>query len=415
MSYCIMRLEKRKANNITGMQIHNDRATENHKNEDINKELSHLNYDLIKCESYKKKINEELEKRYTVNKSLRKDANLCVEVIFTSDNEFFKKLSPEQERFYFEKSLEFLKDFAGEKNIISATVHKDETTPHLHAVFMPLTDDGRLNYKDFINTKYDLINLQDKYYEKMSEFFPELERGKSSSETLKKHLSVEQYKYEQENQKLEKLKKEHKEQAKIIKNIEETASNFYSVKSLVENIEENHKILFSNSYKISDKDLRALTALASSSKENEIQKEKLLEENKKLKEDLTKITASYRKYFSLYQELSEFKVKFEDYYKRLEKEIDTEKLNIIKDENNSYIKIKSFKTNYEVNKYLEELEKKGFNKVNSVDKKFILDKSQTNETARSILSDTSKTTKSREKKSVWEKKVDRDKGWGIGD
>ena len=85
MSYCIMRFEKRKANNITGMQIHNDRATENHSNEDINKELSHLNYDLIECPSYKKKINEELEKRYKVNKSLRKDATLGVEVIFTSD------------------------------------------------------------------------------------------------------------------------------------------------------------------------------------------------------------------------------------------------------------------------------------------------------------------------------------------
>ena len=115
MSYCIMRLEKRKANNIIGMQIHNDRMTENHANEDIKKELSYLNYNLIECPSYKKKINDELAKRYKVNKSLRKDANLCVEVIFTSDKDFFDKLTPEQERLYFEKSLEFLKEFAGEK------------------------------------------------------------------------------------------------------------------------------------------------------------------------------------------------------------------------------------------------------------------------------------------------------------
>lgn len=203
MSYAIMRMEKRNAGNIVGMFKHNERKNENYSNEDINRELSSQNYQLIECDSYKEKINQEIKERYKVNKSIRKDAVLCVETVFTSDKEFFDKLTPEQERLYFEKSVEFLKEQFGEKNIIFATVHKDETTPHLHAGFIPMTDDGRLNYKNFVNSKYDLIKLQDKYFEKMVEFFPELERGQNSKETKARHLANQEYKIQQKEKAME--------------------------------------------------------------------------------------------------------------------------------------------------------------------------------------------------------------------
>ena len=415
MSYCIMRLEKRKANNITGMQIHNDRATENHANEDIKKELSHLNYDLIECPSYKKKINEELEKRYKVNKSLRKDANLCVEVIFTSDKEFFDKLTPEQERLYFEKSLEFLKEFAGEKNIISATVHKDETTPHLHAVFMPLTDDGRLNYKDFINTKYDLINLQDKYHEKMREYFPELERGKSSKETKKKHLSVEDFKLKQLEKDLEKLQKEKKETEIQIQNVEKQIKDFYTVKTIVENIEER-KAIFSDSYKLKKDELTELTALATTSEKNRDENKVLRKKKTELEEDLKATQKEYRKYYTKSKELQTFKDKFEDYSKRLEAVVPEEVLKTIQDENTSYLKIKNLKTLYEVNLYLQELSQKGgYNKLNKVDKEFVYEHHFSNEKAREILLTGAKKNYEEKITEKTESEWDKDNGFGWGD
>ena len=421
MSYCIMRLEKRKANNITGMQIHNDRATENHSNEDINKELSHLNYDLIECPSYNKKINEELEKRYKVNKSLRKDATLGVEVIFTSDKDFFDKLTPEQERLYFEKSLEFLKEFAGEKNIISATVHKDETTPHLHAVFMPLTDDGRLNYKDFINTKYDLINLQDKYHEKMREYFPELERGKSSKETKKKHLSVEDFKLKQLEKDLEKLQKEKKETEIQIQNVEKQIKDFYTVKTIVENIEER-KAIFSDSYKLKKDELTELTALATTSEKNRDENKVLRKKKTELEEDLKATQKEYRKYYTKSKELQTFKDKFEDYSKRLEAVVPEEVLKTIQDENISYLKIKNLKTMYEVDKYMEDLmnKKGGYDNLNKVDKEFVYEQFRYSEKARDLFS-TRKSNKyiekTNEKKSEWQKRAirSRGKGFEIGD
>ena len=418
MSYCIMRFEKRKANNITGMQIHNDRATENHSNEDINKELSHLNYDLIECPSYKKKINEELEKRYKVNKSLRKDATLGVEVIFTSDKEFFNKLTPEQERLYFEKSLEFLKEFAGEKNVISATVHKDETTPHLHAVFMPLTDDGRLNYKDFINTKYDLINLQDRYHEKMREYFPELERGKSSKETKKKHLSIEQFKLNQLEKNLEKLQNEKKETEIQIQNVEKQIKDFYTVKTIVENIEER-KAMFSDSYKLKKDELTELTALATTSEKNRDENKVLRNEKIELEEKLKSTQKEYTKYYTKSKELQTFKDKFEDYSKRLEAVVPEEVLKTIQDENTSYLKIKNLKTLYEVNLYLQELSQKGgYNKLNKVDKEFVYEHHFSNEKAREILLTGAKQRnskeKNKEKSSEWFKDNSRGRGNGFG-
>lgn len=261
MSYAIMRLEKRNSKNIVGMFRHNERKTENHSNVDINKELSHLNYQLIDCESYSEKINKEIKERYKVNKSIRKDAVLCVEVLFTSDKEFFDKLTPEEERKYFEKSVEFLKEQFGEKNVVFATVHKDETTPHLHAGFIPMTDDGRLNYKSFVNGREGLIKLQNEYFKKMVEIFPELERGKNAEETRAKHIANQEYKIQQKEiilkekektvmvkiEELEKNSIELEEKRNKIKKLKEKLDveeeKFYRIDDILNHVKESRNFL----------------------------------------------------------------------------------------------------------------------------------------------------------------------------
>lgn len=267
MSYAIMRMEKRNASNIVGMFKHNERKNENYSNEDINRELSSQNYQLIECDSYKEKINQEIKERYKVNKSIRKDAVLCVETVFTSDKEFFDKLTPEQEKIYFEKSVEFLKEQFGEKNIIFATVHKDETTPHLHAGFIPMTDDGRLSYKNFVNSKYDLIKLQDKYFEKMVEFFPELERGQNSKETKARHLANQEYKIQQKEKamelQLEQINKNAMELEEKKKKLEAKKERLkledeklYNLESIAEHVKESKSFLYKDKITVSmDKDI----------------------------------------------------------------------------------------------------------------------------------------------------------------
>ena len=295
MSYAIMRMEKRNAGNIVGMFKHNERKNENYSNEDINRELSSQNYQLIECDSYKEKINQEIKERYKVNKSIRKDAVLCVETVFTSDKEFFDKLTPEQERLYFEKSVEFLKEQFGEKNIIFATVHKDETTPHLHAGFIPMTDDGRLSYKNFVNSKYDLIKLQDKYFEKMVEFFPELERGQNSKETKARHLANQEYKIQQKEKamelQLEQINKNAMELEEKKKKLEAKKERLkledeklYNLESIAEHVKESKSFLYKDKITVSmDKEI--YKSLLKYAREGEEYLKKLL----KLEENVEKL------------------------------------------------------------------------------------------------------------------------------
>lgn len=301
MSYAIMRLEKRNSSNIVGMFRHNERKTENHSNKDINKELSHLNYQLIDCDSYSEKINKEIKDRYKVNKSIRKDAVLCVEVLFTSDKEFFDKLTPEQEKKYFEKSVEFLKEQFGEKNVVFATVHKDETTPHLHAGFIPMTDDGRLNYKNFVNGREGLIQLQNKYYEKISKEFPELERGQNAKETKAKHIANQEYKVQQKEKaielQLEQINKNTMELEEKKKKLEEKKERLkledeklYELDNVLKHVEEKKKLFKNETIVSMDKEI--YKSLLKYAREGEGYLKKLLELEKNV-EKLEKENLNY--------------------------------------------------------------------------------------------------------------------------
>lgn len=275
MSFAIMRFEKRNAGNITGMFIHNERKSNNHSNEDIDVNKSHLNYQLIECESYKKAINEQIEKRYKQNRNIRVDAVLGVEVVFTSDNDFFRNLTEEDERRYFEKSLEFLKKTVGEENVISATVHKDESTPHLHCVFVPLDSQGRLRYKSFVNGRNDLTRLQDEYYNYITKDFKNLERGKNSKESRRKHLDVEEYKFETKKKNIELRLDELNSRELELKNVEVQSNK-------VDDVIKNTRRINAEEIVIHESDFRVLENLSRMNKLKELEEEKKEKEKYKL-------------------------------------------------------------------------------------------------------------------------------------
>ena len=71
---------------------------------------------------------------------------------------------------------------------ISAVVHMDEKTPHMHLCFVPLTEDGRLSAKDIMGNKKKLTWWQDEFWKHMVKKFPDLERGESASLTGRDHI-----------------------------------------------------------------------------------------------------------------------------------------------------------------------------------------------------------------------------------
>ncbi len=185
-------MQKMKAPAIRGIQFHNQRERESETNPDIEKEKSNLNYDLVNTGKidYVEAVKERIEEGVESSKKIRKDAVRLCEFLITSDKDFFENLSEKDEEKFFEKGYEFLKERYGAANIIYATVHKDERTPHMHVGFVPITEDKRLSAKDLFS-KLDLVKLQDDFHKHMNEAGFNLERGVSSN---REHLDTARYK-----------------------------------------------------------------------------------------------------------------------------------------------------------------------------------------------------------------------------
>lgn len=178
MSYTILRFKKDKGGAIAGCERHNERKKEAYKsnpNIDINKTKD--NYHIIQAPKYTygRKIKE-LIKKYECK--TRKDSIRLVETLITASPEFMSKLSEREQKEYFERAAEFMKSEIGEDRIISAVVHMDEKTPHMHLAFCPINQDGKLSAKSILGNQKSLSEWQTRYYEFMHERWPELERGK---------------------------------------------------------------------------------------------------------------------------------------------------------------------------------------------------------------------------------------------
>ncbi len=223
MSYSIIRVSKVKTGtNTTGIQKHVQRENNNYENEDIDHSKTYLNYDLVNAnkQNFNNLIDEKIEQNYTGKRKIRTDAIKHVDGLITSDNEFFKDKSQDEIRAFFEHSKEFIENEYGKDNLLYATVHMDEKTPHMHFGIVPITQDGRLSAKEVIGNKKALTEFQDRFNEYVNQRGYDLERGQSRQVTNAKHDQVRRYKqkteyhkqeYERESQKLSHIQQKNNE------------------------------------------------------------------------------------------------------------------------------------------------------------------------------------------------------------
>lgn len=116
----------------------------------------------------------------------RKDAVLAVEYLMTASPDWWKNASSEQQDVFFKNSYAWLAQKYGADRIVVASVHRDETSPHLSAFVVPLTRDGRLSAKEFIGDRAQMSIDQTTYAEAVKELG--LERGVRGSRA--KHQTV---------------------------------------------------------------------------------------------------------------------------------------------------------------------------------------------------------------------------------
>lgn len=219
MSYAIIRNANYKKDNLAGLYKHNERKNTNYSNKDINKNNSINNYSIKHCSTTYTNAIKKLQQENDLKGRLIKTTNIACEFIITSDKDFFEKIGQEETKRYFQTAYNFVANYKnlGEKYILSAKVHMDESTPHLHLVFVPVvhTKDKKGNSIEKIAcSKYwkgkdSYKQLQNNFYKYIVDNGFNLERGQSkkiehlSTEKLKQITNYDNIKYELEYERIQ--------------------------------------------------------------------------------------------------------------------------------------------------------------------------------------------------------------------
>lgn len=120
----------------------------------------------------------------------RKDAVPCIEFFVGGSPEAIQSMTRKQQDAYFKRALGWIGDrFGGRSNLISAVIHRDETTPHMQVLLVPLVD-GKLNAKRLVGNRGDMQQMQTDFAEMVGAPHG-LRRGEMA--TGAKHTSIRQF------------------------------------------------------------------------------------------------------------------------------------------------------------------------------------------------------------------------------
>ncbi len=340
MSYAIIRNAKYKRENLMAVYRHDERKNKHYSNKDIDRTKSHLNYSLKDPEFNYVKEFDKILKKYDLKGQIKTVSNIACEYMITSDNDFFKRIGEEETKRYFATAYKFVCEYKdlGEKYILSAKVHYDERSPHMHLIFLPVVhtkdkkgnDIEKLACSEFWKAKDSYRQLQDAFYKYMTSHNFELERGVPKEESGREHIDLSEY--------------------KELTNFDETKKKLQNMKLELPNVPE-----------ITDININRL------SKKRD---EKILEEIIKPKDDL--INELYQDKLSLHQELlKQAKIieKAEKYQKERDKIIaDNEKLHNEVDNIKAEYKQKEFNIEWKYKSKIRVLEKENNHLHKIIDK-----------------------------------------------
>ena len=186
MAYAIMRAKKLASmGSVAASMQHCFRERETH---NADQERTPDNQHLVA-----KSTDEAMGKlRALLPEKRRKDAVLAVEYVMTASPEWFAQATPEQEKAFFQRSLQWLADKYGADRIVTASIHRDEATPHLSAFVVPLTQDKRLSAKEFIGSRDKMRADQTTYAACVVDLGLErgIEGSKATHQTIQQHYAA---------------------------------------------------------------------------------------------------------------------------------------------------------------------------------------------------------------------------------
>lgn len=200
--FCIMRTEKRKRTDLGGIQRENTRTATEYNNK-VAPGMDIFNVTLKESSNWLQDINKEIQ---AAGAKTRANSVLALDTLYTASPEFFQGKTNEENDKFFRDCLRFHESHFG--HIISAVVHYDETTPHLHVISVPLTQDGRLSARDVIGNKAKMSKTQDSFFKQVGRNYG-LERGvHMDGQEKKQHISAQEHELREIKQKIARGKEE---------------------------------------------------------------------------------------------------------------------------------------------------------------------------------------------------------------
>ncbi len=152
----------------------------------------------------------DVEARLAVARYRRPDAVLCLEHVLTASKEFFADGDSGRLAAWRDAAMEWLRDTYGRENVVAAVLHRDEITPHVQAVVVPIDERDHLNAKNWTGGREKLGALQDSYarameplglergvrgsvadHQTVKEFYAKIEEPTPAPEIVRQHLEVE--------------------------------------------------------------------------------------------------------------------------------------------------------------------------------------------------------------------------------
>ena len=350
MSLEINRYKKYKRENLKGIYRHNERKNKNYSNDNIDKERSYLNYS-IKSPKYRyDKEFDMMKEKYNLKGQIKTVSNIACEYIITSDKQFFEEIGEEETRRYFETAYKFVSEYKnlGKQYIMSAKVHMDEETPHMHLLFLPVvhTQDKKGNKIDklacseFWKEKDSYRRLQDAFYQYMTSHNFELERGVPKEETGREHLDIKEYKeitnFDKTKEKLQNMKLELPDVPEI-----------YDIKMVRWSKKRDEKIL-EDIIKLKDDLINKLYENNLQMHQQLLRQAKMVEEAEKYQKERNKIMADNR---DLHKQVDDIKAEYKEKEDNLEWKYDY-KIRTLEKEN-SYLHNVIDKFRETIHKFIE--------------------------------------------------------------
>jgi|SRR5699024_5527131 len=249
---------------VGGLSNHIERKTENHSNKDIDKERTHENYDLCEKEGdMLSRYQERLDEVHCLN---RADVNVMADWIVTLPEELKEAPESSQKRF-FEETYDFLEERYGKENVLTGVVHNDETTPHMHFAFIPVTYDEKrerekVSAKEVLN-RNELKSFHQDLDKHLKERIPQIYQkgvlnnktiGVEDVPTLKKHSKE----IERLNKIMDEKKRNLNKQIKKVNQLEGKAKNVNDTRNKLDEFENKLGRTILGKRTMSSKDLNEL-------------------------------------------------------------------------------------------------------------------------------------------------------------